>query len=265
MGELQHVQHEIVRHDRLHLGLILPDQRPHPLDDRARPPVVRHDVGENRVDLRLVDVVASQYALRRPRVGENRRERLVQLVRQGTRELAEQGHSPQVCELVPLYRDLVRRSLSLRDVADHHDDTRLAADFDCLGGEDRAQDRAVLVPHVELVLAHGAARPHQVGDSVSITLGRVHVKLIDRGPDGLVARIAEHCLPPIVQLENADVRLARDADRVEARAERRREPLLRRAQRRLDPSALVDLLSQRPVGAQKLHGPFRDAGLELRA
>ena len=265
MGDLEHVRHQVVRHDPVHLGLILPDERSHALDDCTRTPVVRNDVIGNGADLHPVEVVASHHALRRPGVRENRRQRLVQLVRQCPRELAEQGHPAKVRELVPLHRDLVLSALTLRDVANHHDDTRLAADFDGLGREARAQGAAVLVPQVDLLLTHVAPRPHELGDPFLIVLGRIHLELIDRVPDGLVACVAERGLPAIVQLDDAEPRLARDADGVEARAERLREPLLRRPQVRLDPPAYVDLSSQRLVGTQKLQRSFRDPVLELGA
>src|SRR4029453_8587103 len=91
-----------------------------------------------------------------------------------------------------------------------------------------------------------------------------NVQLVDRLVDGGVTRIPEHRLPAIVELENPRVWLAHDRNRVETRAERLGEALLRRAQRFLDPPPYVDLLTERQVRARELHRPFRDVRFELR-
>ena len=53
-------------------------------------------------------------------------------MREGARQFAEQCNASEMRELVPLLRDLQFGVLTLGNVANHHDEARLACDFDRL-------------------------------------------------------------------------------------------------------------------------------------
>ena len=104
-----------VAHERAHVEPPrverLPLEQPaHAVDDVARALVVVADVGKNRADFVEVRRWVLQEELRRLRVAQDRRERLIDLVRQRRRELAHHRDAPRVGDLLPeALRLLLRR------------------------------------------------------------------------------------------------------------------------------------------------------------
>src|SRR5690348_13206293 len=98
-----------------------------------------------------------------------------------------------------------------------------------------------------------------------VRITRRDPKRLQRLPDRLFAREAEHRHPSPVYLDDARVGSANDRHRVRAGAERLGEPLLRRAEGASDPFAHVDLLEQYAIDERELGGPLGDALLQLFA
>ena len=71
----------------------------HAVDDLARAFVVRADVRENRADLIEIRRGVLQEELGRLGVAQDRRERLIDLMRQSRRELAHHRDAPRVRDL----------------------------------------------------------------------------------------------------------------------------------------------------------------------
>src|SRR4029077_6037034 len=110
------VAHQLVHVDRLALRLAPLEQLPQPLDDPGRALVVRDDVAENLANVLRVGPVPREKALRCLRVGEDRAQRLIQLVRQRPGQLAEHRDARQLSELVALLLDVLLHMLAVRDV-----------------------------------------------------------------------------------------------------------------------------------------------------
>ena len=98
----EHLAHQLVRVERLELGLAALEQRAQPPDHLARALVGGDDVLQDlREDLRLGGLVGEE-VLRRLRVAEDRGERLVQLVGDAAGELAQHRHARKMRELQAL-------------------------------------------------------------------------------------------------------------------------------------------------------------------
>ena len=88
-------------HDRK-FEIAFSDQFAHPADDFTRAAIVFHDVLKDGPELSDIRRVGSKETLRGLGVAEDRRERLIQLMRQRRRELAHRGDSRYVSEFVAL-------------------------------------------------------------------------------------------------------------------------------------------------------------------
>ena len=77
------------------------EQRPHPVDNGARTPVVLDDVGKDRPNLVEVRRCTLQEQLRRLGIAQDRAERLIDLVCQCGRKLAHHRHAADVRDLLP--------------------------------------------------------------------------------------------------------------------------------------------------------------------
>ena len=93
------------------------EQGAHALDDPARPLVVGADVGENGADLVEIRRGLLQVHLRRLGVAQNRRERLIDLVRQPRREVAHHRDPPRVRDLLSQRQPFLLGLFGRRDVA----------------------------------------------------------------------------------------------------------------------------------------------------
>ena len=93
------------------------EQAAHAVDDLARPLVVGADIGENGADFVEIRRWVLQVHLRRLGVPQNRRQRLIDLVRQPRGELAHHRDTPRVCDLLPQQPHLVLGVLARGDLA----------------------------------------------------------------------------------------------------------------------------------------------------
>jgi hypothetical protein len=75
------------------------EQFPHAVDHLARPAIVPDDVVDTRSQLLEIRLRARQEPVRRLRVGENRRQRLAQLVRERRGQLTHAGDPVEMGEL----------------------------------------------------------------------------------------------------------------------------------------------------------------------
>ena len=108
--------HEFVDVDRAHFPFPALVQRAEPTDDLSRTIVFRHDVVADRAQFVEIDIVTPQHLPRRFGVAQNRCERLVQLVRDRCRQLAEQRDARHVPQRRAVLLGFQFGDLALRDV-----------------------------------------------------------------------------------------------------------------------------------------------------
>ncbi len=251
--EREYLLDHLVHVDRLVLRFFLPQHGAQPRDDRAGPLVARDDVGEDLRDLIELRRVAGKKPLGRLCIAENRRQRLVQLVRKRAGQLAQHRYAREVRHLVALAGRFALAALALADV-DHGGDHEPA-----LGGLHRIQTHL----HRQLgpVLADGeevAARPHRSWlPFVAIRLAVRGVRIpkafrhqhLHRLPDQVLARIPEHRLGARVGQHDDPVDID-DEHRVRRRFHQR-------------PEALFGLPARRDVMGDTAHAGGRSSLVAL--
>src|SRR5205823_7782921 len=94
-------------------------------------------------------------------VAQDRRQRLAELVRQGTGELAEDRDAAEVRQDLSLLLSLPLGALALGDVPDRRDEARVAAHLDGLGRDDGLAQLTRPGEELRLDVAHGARRLDQ--------------------------------------------------------------------------------------------------------
>ncbi len=99
-SEGQHVVHHVADTQRLERHVAGFQEVTQATNHLAGADVIGDDVFEDVSNVLKVYGFLGEQAFRRLRVAENGRERLIQLVRKGARELAEHGHSSQMRHLL---------------------------------------------------------------------------------------------------------------------------------------------------------------------
>ena len=116
--EAQRVLHHLVHVDRPMLGLFLPEERPQTLDHRGRAAIALHDVVDDVRDLVEPRRRLREETLRRLCVAQDRRQRLVELVRERSRQRAQHANPRKMRHLVALARRRLLEAPPLRHVDD---------------------------------------------------------------------------------------------------------------------------------------------------
>ncbi len=94
--QLEHLGDELVGVDRDHAGLSSTQQGAQPANHLRGAPVFRQYVAERGVDLRKVDRATPEEMSGRFGIVRDRRQRLIELVREGARQLAERVDAREV-------------------------------------------------------------------------------------------------------------------------------------------------------------------------
>ena len=172
MHELQGRRDEAVEVEKLGSMLALAQQSAQAADDLAGAVVLLHDVVQHFAQLGEIGLRHRQHAAARLGVGEDRGERLIDLMRDRARKLAQERDPHQMRELATLLLDLDLRTLERRDVGKDAADAqelsgiviaRLRARIDPV---DLATDRNPKVPPRRRPAMHGGA--HRLGEGVAI-------------------------------------------------------------------------------------------------
>jgi len=175
-----------------------------PADHLSGAPIVGGDVPQDVLQLLGVEAAGGEEPLRRLRVAQDRRERLIDLVGQSAGELAEHRDPAEVRQLLAL---LVRLALGpplLGDVADESDHAALAAQLDDLRGEQDVPDLSRLRAHVDGEIAQRLLR-RLAHDGETIAVVDVQLEVGRRPSDGRGAPAREEGLPAVVDVDDLTV------------------------------------------------------------
>ena len=143
VDQLEHFRHDFVEVETAGwLDIAFPEQRTEAVDNVPRPPVVVNDVLEDLAQLGYVQRAVAEQMLRRPGVGEDRGERLVQLVREGAGQLTQHRHAAEVRHLVPLLLRFGFGAHSRGDVPHEGDETGLSGHLHGVRGQRRLEERS---------------------------------------------------------------------------------------------------------------------------
>ena len=142
MDQSQNFDDDVSEPERPRLDIGLLEERPQARDDFSGATVVVRDVFQYLLQVRAAGIVPLNHSLRRARIGEDRGERLIELVRQGAGQLTERGNAAQVRQLALLLMEHVLAALSLGYIANDDDIAGLAPHLRSVGRQRRSQGLA---------------------------------------------------------------------------------------------------------------------------
>ena len=194
--EMQRILHHLVHVDRPMLRILLLEERPQALDHRGRAPIVLHDVVDDLRDLVEPRRRLREESLRSLGVAQDRRQRLIELVGERSRQRTQHAHPRQMRHFVALAR---RRSLdapAFRHVDDGHEHERTVLGLHRIEADLDRNFAAVLAASEELAAGTHAPRLRVPHVFATITLMRTprprwH-EVFDLPAHELFRRIAEH-------------------------------------------------------------------------
>ena len=264
-GQGEDVVHDVVELQLRLLGRRALRQGTHALDDGARTLGVGDDVGHDF--LQLVHLLAPTREQPSARVGVvgDRGQRLVQLVREGGRHLAERRHARHVRECRLRLPQRLLRLLAIRDVLDERNAVRTAVlgDVDAEPYLDRERG-SVLSAMASLVRDDGLARRNTRADPLQVEI-RIEVEHVL--PDELLARVAEALAGLAVHVQDVS-RLVEQEERIARVVDQGAEAHFARTQLVLGALARGDVLAHDEHGdltVRRSHRSRRLANPEHRA